>query len=156
MDAERFDRLTRALAAARTRRGVTALLGAGLAGLAGVWMDFTTEAKRKKRKKKRRKKRRKRKTCRTGRAKCNGACVNLNSDDEHCGACGNACPGGSSCTNGSCSNGNCPNECCSNNDCPGVERQKSVKMATAHARTSAAPMATAPEPKSARTATAFA
>ena len=34
--------------------------------------------------------------------KCNGKCVNLQTDPSNCGICGNACDGGSPCVNGTC------------------------------------------------------
>ena len=33
---------------------------------------------------------------------CSGECVDLTTSDRHCGRCGNACPGGSSCRQGAC------------------------------------------------------
>jgi hypothetical protein len=33
---------------------------------------------------------------------CNGECVDLMSDEENCGACGNQCPHDSHCINGAC------------------------------------------------------
>jgi hypothetical protein len=41
-------------------------------------------------------------SCAPGQAECSGSCVDLASSNAHCGACGNACAGGSSCTNGTC------------------------------------------------------
>ncbi len=37
-----------------------------------------------------------------GTTACNGICVTLSSDPNNCGACGNVCAAGESCTNGSC------------------------------------------------------
>lgn len=54
---------------------------------------------------------------------CNGTCVNLQTDVNNCGKCGNTCASGQICTNGACvsscvpSNGPCdlhnPGVCCS-------------------------------------------
>jgi hypothetical protein len=37
--------------------------------------------------------------------RCNGKCVDLDSDNDHCGACGNTCNGGKTCAAGKCT---CP------------------------------------------------
>jgi formylglycine-generating enzyme len=42
-------------------------------------------------------------SCQTGLVNCSGMCVNLNSDNSNCGACGHACPGESTCHSGVCS-----------------------------------------------------
>ncbi len=47
-------------------------------------------------------------TCEDG-ALCGGACVDLQTDDRHCGACGAACVGGA-CIDGACA---CPEDPCS-------------------------------------------
>lgn len=57
--------------------------------------------------------------CITGRTCCDGCCLDLEGDEENCGACGNICPQGTVCCSGSCvdpSNdpqncGGCGNEC---------------------------------------------
>jgi hypothetical protein len=38
---------------------------------------------------------------------CSGACVNTTSDSNNCGACGQVCGGGTTCTNGHCTGGTC-------------------------------------------------
>src|SRR5262249_31179576 len=38
---------------------------------------------------------------------CNGACVDLNSDQNNCGACGNVCPAGQECVDGACKSPRC-------------------------------------------------
>jgi hypothetical protein len=52
---------------------------------------------------------------------CGGRCVDLMSDAQHCGACGNACPAGNACANGQCvAGGNCDDAgtCCSGSTAP--------------------------------------
>jgi len=41
-------------------------------------------------------------TCTTGDRACNGMCTSLASDPANCGACGNQCPSGASCSAGQC------------------------------------------------------
>jgi hypothetical protein len=43
--------------------------------------------------------------CPTGQTPCTGACVDLNSDPAHCGACGRTCIGGQWCIAGACGGG---------------------------------------------------
>ncbi|MCC6900020.1 MAG: hypothetical protein IT377_13660 [Polyangiaceae bacterium] len=43
--------------------------------------------------------------CPPGQARCDGVCVDIHTNNAHCGACANACAAGMSCTNGSCA---CP------------------------------------------------
>ena len=38
---------------------------------------------------------------------CNGACVDLNSDQDNCGGCGNVCPAGQDCVDGACQSPRC-------------------------------------------------
>ena len=40
--------------------------------------------------------------CPAGQTNCNGQCIDLNSDINNCGQCGNACPSGQQCNAGSC------------------------------------------------------
>jgi phospholipase C len=40
--------------------------------------------------------------CPTGQAACNGACIDVLGDDANCGACANACTGGTHCAAGTC------------------------------------------------------
>lgn len=40
--------------------------------------------------------------CASGQQLCSGACVDVQSDEAHCGACGNACAAGQSCEAGQC------------------------------------------------------
>jgi hypothetical protein len=56
------------------------------------------------------------------------ACVNLQTDPTHCGACGHACGANETCQSGQCAGSGCPNgakdcggvcqQCCSPTDCP--------------------------------------
>jgi len=48
---------------------------------------------------------------------CNGACVDLNSDQNNCGACGNVCPAGQECVDGACKSPRCAS---GTTDCGGV------------------------------------
>src|SRR5215203_4519641 len=49
--------------------------------------------------------------CRSGRV-CDGICVDVSQNDDHCGNCGRLCLFGSSCTNGRCeSTGNGGDSC---------------------------------------------
>jgi Stigma-specific protein, Stig1 len=48
--------------------------------------------------------------CGTNQTCCNGNCVNLQRNERHCGACGNRCPEGSECVGGECQGGGCPPE----------------------------------------------
>jgi hypothetical protein len=41
-------------------------------------------------------------TCASGQTECGGACTDLASDPDNCGACGTACPAGASCGSGAC------------------------------------------------------
>jgi hypothetical protein len=40
--------------------------------------------------------------CMDGETRCDGACVDTNTSDMHCGMCGNSCRGMSSCADGAC------------------------------------------------------
>ncbi|NIS35267.1 MAG: hypothetical protein GWO04_37355, partial [Actinobacteria bacterium] len=39
-------------------------------------------------------------TCPPGTADCDGDCVSLETDEDHCGACGSVCGGGGLCREG--------------------------------------------------------
>jgi hypothetical protein len=49
--------------------------------------------------------------CNQGYTLCNGRCVNLQTNTDHCGSCGHVCPVGQSCGNGVCSGGSNPRQC---------------------------------------------
>ena len=53
--------------------------------------------------------------CESGRESCDGACVDLATDFEHCGACDNACALDAVCDVGTCVPLNMPNACAINN-----------------------------------------
>ncbi len=40
--------------------------------------------------------------CAVGQSNCSGSCVNIQSDNRHCGGCGRLCSGGTSCVDGKC------------------------------------------------------
>jgi hypothetical protein len=121
MDSDRFDDLTLALAEGLSRRGILRAAG-GLAasGLALFGVDRDEEAAAKRRRRRRNKK--KKKKCKGGKTRCNGKCVRLSSNDDHCGSCGNTCGSNESCQDGTCGNGNgnctpnCQNKACGAND----------------------------------------
>ena len=46
--------------------------------------------------------------CPEGQARCNDRCVNLDRNENHCGACGNRCAEGEECVDGMCQGGPCP------------------------------------------------
>lgn len=97
MDCDRFDALTRAVAAVQSRRAVMSrFLGAALA-LSAMNGDIAAA------KKKRRKKKRKKPTCPDNAQQlCNGVCVDLLNDKANCGACGTMCQQLEICLGGAC------------------------------------------------------
>ncbi len=102
----RFDSLVRELAAGSlTRRGVAqGFGGAVLASTLALTGLAETEAKRR-RGKKRRKKRgstRRGGNDRCQFTRCDGRCVNFETDPDNCGACGDACPDDLPCVAGLC------------------------------------------------------
>jgi hypothetical protein len=111
MDAERFDFMTTALAGHATSR--RALLSGLLGGAVALFASAgVSEGKRKRGK------------CKRNTTRCNGKCVNTNTDEKHCGACGNRCASGEQCLNGRCfSDDTCPfaQEACPNYRNCGIE-----------------------------------
>ncbi|MGH2617473.1 MAG: hypothetical protein ACRDJC_19740 [Thermomicrobiales bacterium] len=95
MDADRFDAFVRSLPVIARRTALGSLLGAGLAALHTRFESEDTAARKKRRKKKRKKK------CKGGKKKCGKKCVNLATDGNNCGVCGNACKSGA-CVHGAC------------------------------------------------------
>lgn len=115
MDAQRFDRLTRQLTAALSRRRFGAILP--LLGLtAGSGVALVTEAKRRKgnhnataaKKKGKGKGKKKPKKCKKATIKCGKKCVNPKTNALHCGGCGQRCGTNRACVNGQCEGGGCP------------------------------------------------
>jgi hypothetical protein len=100
MDGHQFDRLTQQLGEALSRRRFGAVLAA--LGL-GTGFGAATRAKPKKGKKKKKKP----KPCAAGTARCGAACVDIQSNAQHCGGCNQPCPGGQSCGGGQCQPGGC-------------------------------------------------
>lgn len=107
MDAGQFDQLAATLGAsgAVSRRAVVAGVLVGALGiLAGV------ESSARKRKKKGKGKGNDER-CSENQTRCNGKCVNTNTDANHCGSCGHQCASGEECLNGACfSQDICPAE----------------------------------------------
>src|SRR3954452_11107440 len=58
-------------------------------------------------------------TCSSGQLECSGTCINVQTDGQNCGACGNTCGSGSTCQSGkcSCTNGfvSCGGSCVASN-----------------------------------------
>lgn len=59
--------------------------------------------------------------CRQGLFDCDGSCIDRNSSNSNCGACGNVCPKSSSCVDGACvlpcNSSTCPDGKCVENKC---------------------------------------
>ncbi len=86
MDHDRFDAMTKALAAGTSRRVVFRRVGAALGGVLGLGVSRSLAApkgggggKPQGR-------------CPTGFTNCRGTCVDLTGDSDHCGACATVCP----------------------------------------------------------------
>ncbi|MEZ4561389.1 MAG: beta-propeller fold lactonase family protein [Thermomicrobiales bacterium] len=103
MDHESIDRLSRIVAKRLTRRTLASFAGPGLAAMAAAPMDVLANKKKKK------------KTCKGGLTRCTvrkgkrkkATCVNVQTDNAHCGGCGRTCPGGQTCQNGACVDRGC-------------------------------------------------
>ena len=88
MDPTHFDALTRALTRrAASRRALLPALGGGVLAL-GLVASPAAEARKKR--------------CGGGKKRCDGRCVNLQTNAKHCGACGNACGANRACEGGEC------------------------------------------------------
>ena len=133
---DRFDALTRALATSGSRRQALGLL-AGSLGLLAVSAgeaeahDLREKCKEIRSKKKRRKcikEARRHKAeheaetprCDEGLTTCAGACHDVKTSKEHCGACNNACQGLEVCQSGDCCRPSfvlCTDVCAAGSDC---------------------------------------
>ena len=108
MDPTQFDTLIRTFGtnASSTRRTVLGTLAASAAALGSLAVPAAA----------------KRKKCKGG-LKCNGVCINPQSDFNNCGTCGNVCGQGQTCDGGTCVGGggdcgDCPaNTVCENGNC---------------------------------------
>lgn len=105
MDAHRFDSLARALGAGSSRRGLARVFG-GLALGGGIVAHGAERAEAKKKKNKNKKKdKKKQKKCQKhcqSSICCDGTCVDVITDRNNCGACGNVCGAGQYCFNTQC------------------------------------------------------
>ena len=90
MDARRFDRATRALAAEVSRRGLVKGLAVGALTLLARPAAAASQS-----------------DCLFGDVECFGKCVDTSSDPYNCGGCGNACGFGIDCVFGACGVGGC-------------------------------------------------
>lgn len=59
--------------------------------------------------------------CLTNETVCGEVCANLTNNSVHCGACGNSCALGESCTNGTCNNTCWPGEATCSGDCVNLQ-----------------------------------
>ncbi|MFT4038689.1 MAG: hypothetical protein QM692_10955 [Thermomicrobiales bacterium] len=96
MDDAQLDKLSRAVASRRTVMGGLAAVAAAVAPA------LLPEALAKKKKKKKKKK-----ACASGATRCGDACVNLQTDAQHCGSCNSRCGNGVACVDGKCPS-SCP------------------------------------------------
>ena len=92
MDAAGFDWLTRALGGLPRRGMIRGTLGISLTVLANGGDVNVLGKKRRKRKK----------PCGGNRKRCNGSCVDIQTDEENCGECGVACQPLESCAQSAC------------------------------------------------------
>jgi hypothetical protein len=82
MDGDRFDRLTTIVSGQASRRGVLGLLGSIVGGVAAPPYDRSVAKKHHHKHKK---------SCPSGQQRCGKKCADLDSDPNHCGACGADC-----------------------------------------------------------------
>jgi hypothetical protein len=95
MDEQQIDRFARAIAVGASRRRILSILAAGVVLAARTPGAAAARA-----------------SCAPGQVDCGGVCVDTCCNNEHCGACGNACPPGLTCFEGVCD--------CPRGDCPPV------------------------------------
>ncbi len=100
MDRAWLPGLIRSLDAQRSRRGVIGLLSGMLAGQLSLLGD--TAARRKKKKRKKQKKSPPPPNCAGGTVNCHGVCVDLQTDETHCGTCQTVCAADEVCQAGVC------------------------------------------------------
>lgn len=122
MEAERFDRLSRALFTIFSRRGLLTGCVSGLLALCPLNLAIEDAAARKKRRKKKKKKK-----CKGGKKKCGKTCIPKTSccTDASCGgcetcqngACVSGCQSGQACQDDQC---NCTAESCADGCCEGT------------------------------------
>src|ERR687893_705907 len=105
VDQERFafDELAKGLAGGTvSRRKVLRLLGAAFVGTTLASVPGMAWAAKTPRPPKPDGRCSQNKPCPAGQGCCNRTCVDLQSDPNNCGSCGNSCPEGVPCTNGGC------------------------------------------------------
>ncbi len=100
MDGQQFDRLTQGFTQALSRRRFGALFAA-----LGLWAGLGAESPAKPKKKKKKKKP---KPCANGTVRCGTACIDTQSNAQHCGDCEQSCGSGQACDGGQCQTGSCP------------------------------------------------
>jgi hypothetical protein len=97
LDTQSFDQLTVEIAQGNSRSRRT-IFGGLLAGGLGVLAGVPVADARKKKGNKSGKKGK----CKKDQTRCSGDCVNTNTNNKHCGACGVQCASGEQCLNGRC------------------------------------------------------
>jgi Stigma-specific protein, Stig1 len=100
MDREWLPGLIRILDAQRSRRGVTGILSGILAARFSPIEDAT--AKRRKKKKRKKPQSPPPLVCTGGTVNCDGVCVDLQTDEAHCGSCQTVCAANEVCQAGVC------------------------------------------------------
>lgn len=105
MDEDAFDELARRLAGPWTRRATAGLVAGGVLAAIGLDAEAVRRGKASRAQGNQRKgkgKGRGRKRCSPGLTRCGGACLDVRSDPNNCGTCGNACGAGKVCADGAC------------------------------------------------------
>lgn len=98
MDRDLLPGLVRILDAQRSRRGVTGLLS----GLLATRFSLVEDGEARRKRKKKRKKSPPPPTCTGGTVNCHGVCVDLQSNEAHCGNCQTVCAANEVCQAGVC------------------------------------------------------